>query len=344
MNKIKNILIVFLLSIIQLKAQDARYAHSYANPLRINPAIMGASNNAKFMLNYRSQWASIDKGFKTASFSAIYPIFLVDNKGKVDVGLAIMNDKAGAFSTTDVSLAFDFSKEIAPNNNLCFSLIGGFVQKKIDLGNQTFDAQYINGTFNSSNSTNELVIDSKINYADIGFGFMWFYNPNRSSSKLNAYAGFAGYHLNQPNQTLIESNGKLPARFAYQGGLKFFGDNKIDISPNVRVNYQKGNTEIASGLYVDYNFQSNMKLVVGAWYRMHDAIAFLVGYEHKNLMVGYSYDMVNSGLERVVSSVNAHEITLCYKFLRKSKNTAAFGSEGENVKVSDLSSTPFSNF
>src|SRR4051812_11051734 len=91
-------------------AQDERFAQSYANPLRVNPAIMGANQDIKFGLNYRSQWAFIDKGYKTYSVTAMYPMMLKENKGKIDAGVNVMNDKAGAFTNTDLALALDYTK------------------------------------------------------------------------------------------------------------------------------------------------------------------------------------------------------------------------------------------
>lgn len=335
----------FLIS-LSLIAQDARFAQSYANPLRINPAIMGANTDMKFILDYRNQWASIDKGYKTYSFTGMYPVFLDKGMGKFDVGITVMNDKAGAFSNTDVALAVDYSKEISPNNNLCLSLIGGFVQQKLDLNKQTFDNQYVLGSYNANNPSNELALGNKTSYSDFGFGFMWFLNPNRDKSKLNAYIGIAGYHLNQPNQTFLAANGKLPTRLAYQGGLTFFGDNKIDISPNVRVCMQNGNMETAAGLYANYNFNDNAKLVIGTWYRTHDAIAILIGFEHKNFAIGYTYDMVNSGLNKVAPRANAHEITFAFKMSRlaKTKKASFAGDENGTSTKKFVSSSPFSSF
>ncbi|HEY0031078.1 MAG TPA: PorP/SprF family type IX secretion system membrane protein [Bacteroidia bacterium] len=326
-------------------AQDARVSQSYANPLRLNPAIMGANNDLKFIVNYRSQWASIDKGYTTVSLTGLYPIFFEKSTNKLDIGLSVMSDKAGAFKTFDAAIAADYNKELAPNNNLCLSLIGGFVQKSFDAANQSFDDQYVLGSYSATNSTNELTLKNKVSHADLGFGFMWYLNPSREKSKLNAYVGLAGFHLNRPNQTLIGGDGKLPMRFSYQGGIKFLGDNKIDISPNVRIFMQNGNIESAAGVYVDYNFNAKAKLVIGSWYRTHDAFSVLLGFEHKNYVIGYSYDIVNSDLNKVTTGVNAHEITLSYKLNRKAKTKAASIDDNSNNKsnANDFNS-PFSSF
>lgn len=326
-------------------AQDARLAQSYANPLRINPAIMGANTDMKFILNYRNQWASIDKGYTTYSFTGMYPIFLNKGKSKLDIGLSGMNDKAGAFNTLDMAIAIGYSKEIAPNNNLCLSLTGGYVQQSLDVSKLTFDNQYVLGQYNASNPSKEVTLVDHNAHPDLGFGFMWFLNPSRTEAKLNAFLGISGYHLNQPNATQLGTNGKMPMRFDYQGGVKIFGDNKIDFTPNVRINMQAGNVEAAAGLYADYNFSDNAKLVIGAWYRRNDAIAFLVGFEHKSFTVGYSYDMINTNLNVVTTGVNAHEVTLSYKFSRLGKSKiASFGGGDNGSAIPSVRTGPFPSF
>jgi type IX secretion system PorP/SprF family membrane protein len=342
MKKIYLISCMILLNAVfthHLKAQDPRFTQSFSNPLRINPAIMGINTDLKFILNYRSQWASIDKGYTTSSFTGMYPLFFNEGKNKLDIGISAMGDKAGAFNTFDGALAIDYNQEIAPNNILCLSLIGGYVQRSLDISKQTFDQQYVMGSYIAANPTNESTLSRNESHPDVGFGFMWFLNPSRATSKLNAYAGISGFHLNKPNESLLQGNAPLPMRFAYQGGVKIFGSNNVDLSPNFRLNIQNGNVEMATGLYVDYSFNDKAKFVIGAWYRTHDAIAFLIGFEHKNFVLGYSYDMINSGLNRVATQVNAHEITLSFKISRlaKSKN-ASYPADDLSVRNSPISS------
>lgn len=347
MKKILILLTALLFGLINNKsiAQDARFAQSYANPLRINPAIMGTSRDIKFGLNYRSQWSAIEKGYKTYSFTAMYPIILKDQNGKFDIGVTAMNDKAGAFSTSDIALAVDYSKEISPNNNLCLSLMGGYVQQSVDIAKLTFDSQYLAGSFNAANPTNESSVNSSVTHPDLGFGFLWFFNPNRSESRVNAYLGLSGYHLNQPNQSLIGGQGRLPMRFSYQAGLKIFGQNKVDLSPAIRVNNQNGNIEPAAGLYINYHFNEQFDFVIGGWYRVHDANAVVIGFEHANFTFGYSYDMINSGLNDAKNSVKAHELTLSIKISRGPKGKINPDEiEKEILKDTKVYSNPIMSF
>lgn len=345
MKKIYIISTLTLFSFVALKAQDSRLAQSYAQPLRINPAIMGINTDLKFIFNYRSQWSSIGNGYKTYSFTGTCPIFINSGKSKLDVGVSVMEDKAGAFSTFDGALALDYNLEIAKNNFLTASIMAGMVQKSINTNGQTFDHQYVNGVFDASNPIQESLNKSET-HPDVGFGLMWFLNPDRKTSKLNAFAGVSAFHLNKPNGTLLSGNAPLPIRYGYQAGVKIFGTNRIDFSPNFRMTTQAGNSEIAMGTYVDYNFSDNLKLVFGGWYRMHDAFALLIGFEHKNFTLGYSYDMVNTTLSGAAPMANAHELTLALKFSRlgKAKGVTFGADEKGNSATPSVRTSPISSF
>lgn len=326
-----------------LSAQDYRFTQAYANPLRLNPSMMGANSDLRIGLGYRTQWSNIQKGFTTMSFTGMYPLFMKSG-GKLDVGVNVINDQAGAFKTTDAALAIDYNKEIANDQNLCLSLMGGFAQKSLDAANLSFENQYILGSYNSSNPSNELTLNNKVSYPDVGFGLVWYMNPAREKSKLNAFAGVSGFHLNKPNQSFTGTKGTLPVRMIYIGGIKILGDKKIDVSPNIRMTQQAGNTEMSAGVSVDYNLNDNMKVVIGTWYRRNDAIAFMVGVEHKSFTFGYSYDAVTSSLNNISGHAAAHEITLSYKLHKAPKITAAMLDADDNKSKSSEKLNPFNSF
>lgn len=330
-------------------AQDARFAQSFANPLRLNPAIMGANRDIFVGANYRSQWTAADGGYKTFCFTGMYPVVAKNGNDKFDAGISVMNDKAGAFKTTDIAIALNYTKELAPHNDISLSILGGFVQKSLNLNDQTFDSQYMNGAFNASASNGEMQINNKISHPDVGFGLMWYYNPERTDSKINAYVGVSGFHLNQPNESFMTTSAKLPIRFSYQAGIKIFSTKKLDVSPNIRVNNQAGNIEPAVGLYLDYHLNANFKFVFGTWYRAHDASCILVGFDHKNYTLGYSYDLISSGLNNATNDIRANEITLSIKLSPPGrKNTVLTGKEKIDDNgvpiISNTYTSPFSSF
>ena len=313
---------VFCLSQLCLNAQDARYSQYFAAPLKLNPAIMGANTDVKAIVNYRNQWGSISSGYSTYRFTFLYPLHMVENKSKLDIGLSAISDQAGVFTNTDVSLALSYNLLLSNSgHNLCAALLVGFVQKTIDLNDPglTFDEQYVQGSFSASNSTGETILIEKVSYPDVGAGILWYYNPSSEESKINAFAGVSMYHLNTPNESFTGESGKLPMRLTSIAGIKIIGNGKIDFTPNIRIVTQSGAQEIATGLYMDYNLNENSKMAIGTWYKRKDAIALILGFDIKSFSLGYSYDLGSSELNNVISGGNAHEITLAFKVNRAEK-------------------------
>ncbi|MFH1321852.1 MAG: PorP/SprF family type IX secretion system membrane protein [Bacteroidota bacterium] len=316
-------------------AQDTRYTQSYAAPLRLNPAIMGANTDIKGILNYRNQWGNISNGYTTYRFTFLYPLLMEDDQGKIDIGLSAFNDKAGAFNTLDIALALSYNLQVSESgHNLCGALTGGFVQKSLDLDAQTFDEQYVLGEFDENNPMNETINNEPVMYPDFGAGLVWYYNPSGEDSKVNAYFGASVFHHNKPDESFTNEQGNLPTRTNFHGGVKIIGIGKFDFTPNLRLSTQSGAEETAIGIYNDYNINEDMKITLGVWYRYkrQDAIAVLLGFEHTYFGLGYSYDLASFGMSKVISGAMTHEITLAFKINRAEK------------KGVDMNPSPFSLF
>jgi type IX secretion system PorP/SprF family membrane protein len=313
--------------------QDVRLTQAFAVPMNLNPAIMGANTDFMATANYRNQWSSIENGYQTYNLSLLYPLFLSNGKQKLDFGLLALNDAAGAFTTLDISLSVSYSIRLSESyHHLSVAFQGGYVQKSLDAANLTFDDQYTKGSYDALNPSNETIVSEQLSYPDAGAGLMWYYNPSKENGSVNGYFGVSAFHINQPNESFTGEASKLPMRYACQTGIKIFGNNGMDFIPNVRISSQSGATELAPGLYVNYNLKEgeNGSVTFGTWYRQRDAIAFLIGFDHKSFKIGYSYDLGNSLLNKTVSGLNIHEITLSYKLNR--------------AKEYDVNPSPFSSF
>ncbi len=312
---------------IGLNSQDLRYSQVLANPLRLNAAVLGANTDVRATMIYRNQWAAINRGYTSTGFSVVAPVFVNYGKGKVDFGISILKEKADAFLKTDFLASMGYTIQLAANSHLSVAMQGGYVQNILNSPNFTFDSQYVLGSYNAANPTNENMLQNKNNYADVGFGLMWFANPPRKDSKINAYIGISGFHLNQPNISFTNGKAKLPAKYGVQMGLKIMNDKAIDISPNARVFMQNGSVETAAGLYLDCCLGDNIKIVGGLWCRKKDAYVLLVGIEHKSFSLAYSYDAAINPVSTYFPGVNTNEISIGYKLSRLARyKSESFGS------------------
>ena len=156
------------------------------------------------------------------------------------------------------------------------------------------------------------------------FPFVLNKQPSKEASKINAYFGVSAFHVHSPNESYLNTTAKLPPHQSYQIGIKIMTEGNLDFSPHIQYNVQGGAEELAAGLYGDYNFDENMKATLGVWYRKNSALAFIAGYQHRLFMLGYSYDLGTSDLNRAVSGLNTHEITLGFKIDQTAKKEVKF--------------------
>ncbi len=321
--KISVCFLLVLLLAGNTQAQDTRFSQPLNNQLALNPAMMGLTNDFRINLNYRNQWASIDKGYSTYAISLMYPLFLktggaksdttrkVEGRSRLDFGINVTDDKSGGFNRINATLSIGYGLKLSASNSLHAALNIGYINYQFNVLDQTFDEQYLYGSFNPENPTGENLSLNK-GALDVGFGVMWHFTPE--NAKVQAFAGLSGYHLNQPNMTLLGGRGILPARFNVQAGVKVIGK-KMDFTPVVLYNIQGRFKQFTGGLLMAYKFDQKGKLVVGSWFKERDAIVLQAGYEHKFFLFTYSYDFGISRLARNTRGLMTHEVTLAFKLI-----------------------------
>lgn len=319
--KIGMCLVSVVLLALTTQAQDTRFSQPLANPLALNPAMMGLTNDFRVNLTYRNQWASIDKGYSTYAISLMYPLFLNSKadslkkdggKSRLDFGVNVTDDKSGGFNRVNATLTIGYGLKLNTSNTLYAALNFGYLHYSFDVLHQSFDEQYQLGAFDANLPNNETLNLSK-GAPDVGLGFMWHYA--HEGGKIQAFAGLGAYHVNQPNLTVINGRGTLPTRFNIQAGVKLIG-NKVDFTPVLLYNIQGRFKQFTGGLLVAYKFKEKAgKLVVGSWFKEKDAVVVQAGYEHKIFFLNYSYDFGISKLARTTRGLMTHEVTLGFKLI-----------------------------
>ncbi len=320
--KIRMSLLLLLCVVGYANAQDTRFSQPLNNRFALNPAMMGLSDDARISLNYRNQWATIDNGFTTYSLAAMCPVFLANRgdsskrdlgKSRLDFGLNIVDDRSGAFNRINATFNIGYGLKLNPSNQVYAALSIGYIQYSFGAMNQSFDEQYQYGAYNPQLANGENLAGNK-GKPDVGVGFMWHYTPE--SERVQVFAGLAGFHVNQPNMTLLSGgSGTLPARFDFEAGVKIIGG-KMDFTPVILYDLQGPFKQFTGGLLADYKVGTNGskgKLEIGAWYRQSQAITFQAGYDYKFLLFAYSYDFGISDLTHVTSGLMTHELTLAFK-------------------------------
>ena len=320
-----------------LQAQDTRLSQPFSNVLHLNPAMMSLSNELRVNLHYRNQWASINSGYQTYGLALMCPLFLNGKskggdstaqdpgKSRLDFGLNIVDDNSFGFNRLNVTFNLGYTLKVNQSNSISAALNVGYMLHTVNVLNQTFDEQFVNGSFNDANPTGEDFNGFNKGNFDVGMGFVWRFAP--VSGKLQAFAGVSGFHLNQPNISFVGGTAKFPARYHFQAGVKIIGS-KMDFTPVFLYNLQGRFKQLSLGLLAAYKFDKKGQLVVGAWYKENDAIVLQAGYEYKFINFAYSYDFGISKLARTTPGLMTHEATIGFRILdmgaKKGVKTASF--------------------
>jgi type IX secretion system PorP/SprF family membrane protein len=120
----------FVFCTIVSEAQvDPLYAQYLNNPLLLNPAYSGISNNFSAAASYRKQWAGFDGSPSTFNVNA-HSSF---NNNKMGLGLIVLSDQIGANANTEVQATYAYKLDLG-GKFLSFGLQAGMVNFKSSNG------------------------------------------------------------------------------------------------------------------------------------------------------------------------------------------------------------------
>ncbi|MEO7992642.1 MAG: type IX secretion system membrane protein PorP/SprF [Chryseolinea sp.] len=305
-------------------AQDPQFSQFYAAPLYLNPALTGATGQARVGMNYRNQWPAIDANFTSVSVYA--DVFIEDKRS--GLGMIMTRDTEGLAGLRSLSLGLQYSYELEITKNIGFrpGVQVAIFNRDINFDKLTFGDQYDQNTgqFINPQTAETFNTYSSKTFVDLSFGGVFFTK--------NAWLGVSAWHLTQPNQSLIGENSPLPRKYSVHGGFKFrmkpgvvgsgvyARKSERSISPAVQYRHQGKFDQLDVGMYFTFE-----PIVLGTWYRgipfknvngfvNNESIVLMLGFVKLGakdaLNIGYSYDYTVSKLG--IGSGGAHEISLVY--------------------------------
>jgi type IX secretion system PorP/SprF family membrane protein len=293
------LLCVLSLNVLTSLAQDPTFTQFYANPLYLNPALAGSYGCSRFALNYRNQWPQLSGNYLT--YSASYDQYFKNISGGFGVLATHDQQGQGTISTSMFGLIYSYHAKLNRKWKLLFGARASWYQKFLDWDKLTF-GDMIDPRRGFIYSTGDVPRGGSRGFFDASVGAVLF--------NKNFFIGYAGHHLNTPNESMIVGESKLPMRHTVhmgaeiQLGKKSRYRNTTSIMPNVIYQNQNGFQEINIGTYVKYGVFN-----AGFWYRNRDAFIMTFGINTGNFRIGYSYDVTVSKLNNGVSG-GSHEISL----------------------------------
>ncbi len=311
------IMILFLSSINEVKAQDPQFSQFYAAPLYLNPAFAGNTQMSRGGINYRNQWPSINANFTT--YSAYFDhYFDMISSG---VGLIISRDEEGIEGLRSTSVGAQYAYQLRLSENLTFrpGVQAAVYNRNLNFSSLTFGDQWDPETQTFQNPTGETPSGESKTFFDLSFGGVLYSE--------NFWFGYSVFHLNQPNQSILGDESKLPMKHSFHAGYKIplktgykkgftrNGDER-SVTPTAQYKMQGGFQQLDLGIYSTLE-----PMVVGLWYRgipfqtpngfsASESLVFLLGYSYEKISVGYSFDYTLSDLG--IRSGGAHEISISY--------------------------------
>jgi type IX secretion system PorP/SprF family membrane protein len=310
----------------QAYAQDPQFSQFYAAPLYLNPAFAGSTDQARAGINYRNQWPAIDANFTT--MSAYFDYFIEDKRS--GVGLLLNRDVEGLAGLRSLQVGLQYAYEINFTKNIGFrpGAQVALFNRDVNFSKLTFGDQYdpVTGNFISPTTAETFNTNFSKTFIDLSLGGVLFTR--------NAWLGVAAFHLNRPNQSIIDEDSPLPAKLSVHGGFKYkmrpgvkgvgiyAQDAERSLSPAFQYRHQGQFDQFDLGLYF-----TTEPLVLGLWYRgipvkqvnnypNHESIVLLLGFTNigikQALNIGYSFDYTISKLG--AGSGGAHEFSLVYSW------------------------------
>lgn len=303
-------------------AQDLNFSQFYEQPLLRNPALGGIFDcNFRVKSVFRNQWQSVTVPYRTGGLSAEMKFPGVAGSWHT-AGLQFMYDVAGdsRLSRTMVLPGYSFHLQLAEQNYLSMGVMAGFVSSQFDASKLTWDDQFVNGQFSSTNSTRQVIKNANRTYGELAMGLV-FSRPVGEMGDM--YIGASMYHINKPLvafNTDNNNNNRLDRKYGINAGLTVPSGGRNAITFYGDAFAQGGHKQVMFGSFynfslVDEYFDDKNKTSIhfGGVYRWDDAFIPVVKLDISQFSVGLSYDVNVSKLATASQSRGGFELTLSYR-------------------------------
>lgn len=301
--------------------QDVQYSQYYANPIYLNPALVGSTGMTRVGVNFRNQWPALDQTFIAYTAYADH----YEERWNSGVGLILQgaNESFTETSWNEVGLAYSYRLQLSSTSFLQAGMQGSFISRDASFGSIIYRSQLdVNsGLIGPSDPIDEG--EGLVRTVDSHAGLVYYGRK--------VWLGVAVSHLLQPTISFLEDGtSRLPRKLSLHGGYRF------DLVPGAITDYLT-NAKQDRTLSVGFNYKQQGQysqldlgtevylepLALGLWYRglptkyglpNHESMVMMVGLGlNSGLDVGYSFDFPISsfGLGR---SGGSHELSIRFIF------------------------------
>ena len=308
---------IFAFSIRASTQQLPQYSQYLNNAFVLNPSMGGLSATPEFKAVMRSQWTGLKAGnenMNISTFSFNTPV----KAGKVGLGGYIFTDKFGPVSKTGINGTYSYHLNINSTSKLSFGLSGSMYLYKLDTDSLFFD--------NVPGSTDNVLTTGNFKAFTPNLGFGMYFNSEKF------WLGFSIPELVPAKITASQDFFVMQVKqhYFFSLGTAIKISDKATVNPSLMLKSVSG---APSQMDANIIFEYNKMIRVGGSYRSKDAIVLMFGVKfNENWQLGYSYDIINSGLKQYARST--HEIMIGYNIFKREKK------EEPSKENSDTPPTP----
>jgi|GEM_PF-1973336 len=337
---------------------SATFSQYHYTPFVTNPAMIGASNDLKLILNYRRQQVGAGQTFDTPMGSVIYPIFSKDREKRLGgVGVSFVSDNAANFiKTNGVTAAGAYNLHVG-GSSIAFGVQGGYFQTSIDSKGISTDAQYQSGVFNPELPTGEAFSAVSKGYMTFGAGAYW--NKEDEKDREKAFFGVSYMNINQPSLDFINQNSntmrsKVDGVIQATGGIRLLHTSHFAIMPTARVIVSNAKSQINAGSWFRYHVSESVtglmrdgEFGLGMWYNTNGFLVTSLEFNQPHYLFSVSYDIAMKKDLAFINSNGILEFTGAFKLNRHhhkqrppSKDTDGDGIFDENDACPEVPGKP----
>ncbi len=317
-------------------AQDIHFSQALETPLALSPANTGFYNGyVRAIVNYRNQWASMNKAFQTQGISIDGGLFKSKKRPAfMGLGLTIFTDAAGSakLRTTGALLNVSGLVKLGRRSAISVGLAGGTQATNGNYGSLTYANQF-NGNFIDPNINSGETPNRQFTNVDMAVGAAYeftSYKKDQDHDDIFSFKlSFGGFHVNQPVQDYrAGANYKLPVK--YVGALTSvidLEDTKFTITPTFIYQAQARSQEIYMGSYLKYRMSTGTKVTgvktqnaigFGLFYRRNADIIPSLIFDMGDYSIAMAYDVNVSAYTTASKGFGGFEIALRFNSLASS--------------------------
>jgi type IX secretion system PorP/SprF family membrane protein len=340
-NKLIGILVLSLLFINMMHAQDIRFSQVNETPLLMSPANTGFFNGyTRASINYRNQWTSMGTNFGSAFNTGVVAVdggLFKSRRRKsfLGIGFTWAYDRAGSANITKNNVLLHVSGiiKVGKKGVLSAGISGGVDNGSASYGNLRFASQF-NGNYLEDNAA----LNGEKNFrqfttTDINFGMAYEWSKVKSDQDhddvTSIKVSYGLFHLNRAVQDFMPgSSYRMPMRHTFMlNAVHDFEDTKFSLVPVLVFHSQASAFQMVVGSVVKYRMSTGTKTTgqktqnaigVGLYYRTRDAFVPQIIYDMDDLSFIASYDFNVSNYRTASRYRGGFEIGIRYNKLASS--------------------------